>query len=1097
MKKYIFTFVIILAALLISNCFSPWRGDESGNLTIVWGSTGSARFIHTAEQLNDLPFYRITLTSPGKEKQVHEFRNAVPRASFSVAAGTWNVVVWGGSSVENTSGIGYIENLQIMGASQVEVKAGSKTTKQMDMYNAVEVSNWEELYDVIASPEEGFNGPCPYTGCNSIWHTQLIVLKSGESYVAGGTPGYGAIYINRPIVLVAEDEVEILRAPEGIFTDPFFSLQGEDVRLTLGLPGMSGVIRFNGMDYPAYQPLIYVGSNSRLEMNKGVLILNNNNESYAPGGGVLVDESGSFIMDGGEISGNYAENGGGVYVVTGATFDMKGGSITGNKVNEGIGLGAGVYVEKGGVFNQKSGATVKNNTPPIAYDVYRQGTTPTVFKISLVTENKQAGDSVSFAAIDPGNDPLVSKRGKAGDKITIYYNLDNVTTNNLLRFSNISSPPANISKIGIGTFIYTINAIDSFDGEYIYINAEFIHESLPLQIIDFPQKIVKAVYGDDPITRTASLIGEGNSNPISYMSDNPGVADVNSNTGVVTIYNAGSTTITATKPADSSYAEGKASYRLDVAQKPLTITATAPGNFTFAAVNYAPDTMVATRHYYGNQADITIGISGLINGDTINISIYENSNFSSEPVDAMSNEEYSLSLFYNGNEVPSATANIRLAINDYSSNYTWPEPLSFNVNVKDGHPGATFSQLNPNRRIPVNKDNFHALIEPGEIGDFFMDYRHYILMENIDDLPAYFYWNPIATNSEEYPFTGSFDGGGKSIIGLKVEAGDYALYLGMFGFIGTGAVVKNLTLIDADMRSSGIPNIGAIAAVNNGTIEYCSVSGTIVGGVDDYSTDNANAGGIAGTNNGIIRYCGFTEGSVYGIESVSYKCDNVGGITGYNTGTIEFCYFTASTDGVRNDNVGGIAGYNNGTIRNCYSSSKITGTDNTYNSITGRNYTGGIAGYNLSTIENCYSSIIIEGFTYAGGIAGLNGGTVQNSVALNNWMRVTGAATGKAYGRTIGTSVTLNNPPVQRNNYARSDMVFINSIGDTLSYPLDNSHEGIDGEAIAANSWTSQNWTSFWASGRSPTGWSGTGFTNVWWNGKLPTALPSIPMPMP
>ena len=70
------------------------------------------------------------------------------------------------------------------------------------------------------------------------------------------------------------------------------------------------------------------------------------------GGGVYV--SGTFTMNGGEISGNTAELGGGVFV-GGGTFTMTGGTISGNTAD----LGGGVYVD--GTFSM-TGGTISSNT---------------------------------------------------------------------------------------------------------------------------------------------------------------------------------------------------------------------------------------------------------------------------------------------------------------------------------------------------------------------------------------------------------------------------------------------------------------------------------------------------------------------------------------------------------------------------------------------------------------------------------------------------------------------------------------------------------------------------------------------------------------
>jgi len=107
--------------------------------------------------------------------------------------------------------------------------------------------------------------------------------------------------------------------------------------------------------------LVYVDRGGTLIMNDGSAITGNT--ASTNGGGVRVD-SGTFTMNGGEISGNTAINygrGGGVYLIseyygTSATFTMNGGVISGNAAD---GYGGGVYVDSG-TFIMKGGEISSN-----------------------------------------------------------------------------------------------------------------------------------------------------------------------------------------------------------------------------------------------------------------------------------------------------------------------------------------------------------------------------------------------------------------------------------------------------------------------------------------------------------------------------------------------------------------------------------------------------------------------------------------------------------------------------------------------------------------------------------------------------------------
>jgi hypothetical protein len=141
--------------------------------------------------------------------------------------------------------------------------------------------------------------------------------------------------------------------------------------------------------------LIQVNSNGTLNMKAGAKITGNkslfssNNSSgvyvnggtfimdggeisgntSSVGGGVYVRNSGTFTMDGGEISGNTSSAGGGVYVGTYCTFTMNNGEISGNTVTDSS--GGGVYI-RGGIFIMNDGK-ISNNTIRSSYNTFGGG----------------------------------------------------------------------------------------------------------------------------------------------------------------------------------------------------------------------------------------------------------------------------------------------------------------------------------------------------------------------------------------------------------------------------------------------------------------------------------------------------------------------------------------------------------------------------------------------------------------------------------------------------------------------------------------------------------------------------------------------------
>lgn len=224
-------------------------------------------------------------------------------------------------------------------------------------------------------------------------------------------------------------------------------------------------------------------------------------------------------------------------------------------------------------------------------------------------------------------------------------------------------------------------------------------------------------------------------------------------------------------------------------------------------------------------------------------------------------------------------------------------------------------------------------------------------------------WTPIGTKSQ--PYTGTFNGGGKTITGLTVTGSNE--YAGLFGRIGSGGKVKNVTLKDVKIESNnGMGNVGGVAGWSYGNIENCSVSGSVSG--------NSTAGGVVGAQwGGSITGCS----SSATVKGVTYA----GGIAGYtnNGATLTACYATGDVTLESNGSdiyyAGGVVGSNgsSSTLKACYAWGKVTGSGS------GTIYTGGVTGSNdLGTLTACYhakgtvkgSDGATDGAT--GGVAGRN-----------------------------------------------------------------------------------------------------------------------------
>ena len=205
-------------------------------------------------------------------------------------------------------------------------------------------------------------------------------------------------------------------------------------------------------------------------------------------------------------------------------------------------------------------------------------------------------------------------------------------------------------------------------------------------------------------------------------------------------------------------------------------------------------------------------------------------------------------------------------------------------------------------------------------------------------------WTPIGTDYDN-SYTGTFDGGGHTITGLTVTTNDE--YAGLFGYLGNfnngAATVKNVVMdgiqITCNHRSG---YAGGVAGYSWGTIENCSVSGSISGTV--------SVGGVVGAQRDHpITGCS-SSATVKGTL-------NVGGVAGQTSfgATLTACYATGNVlieiDRTQNISGGGLVGFNDGiSLLSCYATGNVTSTG----SGTGNVHIGGFLGDNYTTVTACY-----------------------------------------------------------------------------------------------------------------------------------------------
>ncbi|MBO4964030.1 MAG: fimbrillin family protein, partial [Prevotella sp.] len=262
-------------------------------------------------------------------------------------------------------------------------------------------------------------------------------------------------------------------------------------------------------------------------------------------------------------------------------------------------------------------------------------------------------------------------------------------------------------------------------------------------------------------------------------------------------------------------------------------------------------------------------------------------------------------------------------------------------------------------------------------------------LENNIELTGENNWMPVC-QSRDNPYTGTFDGNGKSISGLNISSD--ASYVGFIGRLGEGGAVKNLTLEVANMSSTGSSAIiGAVAGSNIGTISDCHVINSTISG-------KFRAGGVAGINNGTVSYCHVSDDCSVKGESDSFLF--LGGIAGQNesSGKITACYVlcSLSVTGLGSKRVGGVFGSSTGSCTACYSCCKLLGAPD---------YAGGISGNNPGTVTACYWANVPNATNVFGkGIGNgtdntvkVDGSTVTWSAAAEEMNKALGADCGHQY----------------------------------------------------------------------------------------------------
>ena len=239
---------------------------------------------------------------------------------------------------------------------------------------------------------------------------------------------------------------------------------------------------------------------------------------------------------------------------------------------------------------------------------------------------------------------------------------------------------------------------------------------------------------------------------------------------------------------------------------------------------------------------------------------------------------------------------------------------------------------------------------------------------------------PICS-SVSYRFSGIYDGGGYSIIGLYINRPESS-YAGLFGLMNSTGVVKNIIAENFFIRADSCA--GAITGMSLGSIQSC---GAVNLNASTYKSSSSRLGGIVGIVSGsaVIENCfaknitlsgnqkvGGIVGDILAVTVSVTSCyvkkgflsgdSHVGGLSGNGRGIVSFCHTNIEVRARYYG--GGLFGFTlSPSVCQCYSAGKVTTLI--------ENRCGGLA-ENSFTGSDCFWDIDSSGITTSGGGTGLS-----------------------------------------------------------------------------------------------------------------------------
>jgi hypothetical protein len=376
----------LLCLISAASCNLPeGPGYGEGSLTLSLSAHNqTARSVVTDTEAAQYIRYDYTLSGPGGT--LTGSVSGTQSVTIHVAPGKWTISVKAyGKKYGDPAQSGIV--LRGMGTAGIQVNAGENTYTSVPVTTTTEVTNWADLVSAV----DGIPDPAHPN------REEIVIVKND---LTADSPAS----IGRKITIITDNPAGVRIIRDQNYGERLFDLRVH-AYLTLGRPGDSPrrlVIDGNrgGMNVgvDVSKALITLYDPGTLIMNDGTHLTGNyHNYSYGGGAGGAVEmTNGTFIMNGGEISGNstigyggavYMNksmgastsftmnggllasntadiNGGAVYMYGTPygpfTFTMNGGEIRGNNADITTGNGGGVFVGTTNTFTYHSGTITLN-----------------------------------------------------------------------------------------------------------------------------------------------------------------------------------------------------------------------------------------------------------------------------------------------------------------------------------------------------------------------------------------------------------------------------------------------------------------------------------------------------------------------------------------------------------------------------------------------------------------------------------------------------------------------------------------------------------------------------------------------------------------